>query len=220
MVFRAVKLNPERTIKFKVADYKRGVRDSGSLFTRETLRGGPVEPRDIVEAYINTNRALFNVKKNFMKDLDAAKTLGISRRAYNDNVDISLRERYAIESGEFRPYVPSMNIQRAFADNASKIGVSNPYRSAASTINSIRRELSRLSLDSPEFPVINNPLMPSIMDQRTIPDLPSVEAEVGKGTIQNTGQVNAASMFPFGGGNIPYNRLTTQQKIDILFGQG
>ena len=223
--FRAVKLNPERTIKFKVADYKKGVRDSGSLFTRETLRGGPIEPRDIVEAYINTNRALFNVKKNFMKDLDAAKTLGISRRAYNDNVDISLRERYAIESGEFRPYVPSMNIQRAFADNASKIGVSNPYRSAASAINSIRRELSRLSLDSPEFPVINNPLMPSIMDQRTIPDLPSLDAnlvgaEVGKGTIQNTGQVNAASMFPFGGGNIPYNRLTTQQKIDILFGQG
>jgi hypothetical protein len=61
------------------------------------------------------------------------------------------------------------------------------------------------------------------MDQRTIPDLPSLDtnlvgAEVGKGTIQNRGQVNAASMFPFGGGNIPYNQLTTQQKIDILFG--
>jgi hypothetical protein len=227
--FRAVNLNPERTIKFKVADYKRGVRDSGSLFTRETLRGGPIEPREIVEAYINTNRALFNVKKNFMKDLDAAKTLGISRRAYNDNVDISVTERSAIERGMFRPYYPSLNIQRAFADNASKIGVTNPMITASRVINSIRRQLFGLSLDAPEFPNITNPLMPSIMDQRTIPNietgalnLPSVDANlVGKGTIQNTGQVNAASMIPqFGGGNIPYNQLTTQQKLDILFGQG
>ena len=80
--FRAVKLNPERTIKFKVADYKKGVRDSGSLFTREALKGGPIEPREIVEAYINANRALFGVKKNFSQDLNAARILGISEEAY------------------------------------------------------------------------------------------------------------------------------------------
>ena len=73
--FRAVNINPERTIKFKVADYKQGVRQSGSLFTRESLRGGPIEPREIVDAYINANRALFNVKKKLMLVLDAAKTL-------------------------------------------------------------------------------------------------------------------------------------------------
>ena len=39
------------------------------------------------------------------------------------------------------------------------------------------------------------------------------------GIIQNRGQVNAASMFPFGNRNIPLNQLTTQQKIDILFGR-
>ena len=55
--FRAVNINPARTIKFKVADYKKGVRHSGSLFTRETLRGGPIEAREIVDAYINANRA-------------------------------------------------------------------------------------------------------------------------------------------------------------------
>jgi hypothetical protein len=51
---------------------------------------------------------------------------------------------------------------------------------------------------------------------------PAVNANVvGKGTIQNRGQVNAASMIPqFGGGNIPFNQLTTQQKLDILFGKG
>jgi len=212
--FRAVKLNPERTIKFKVADYKKGVRDSGSLFTRETLKGGPIEPREIVEAYINANRALFNVKKNFMQDLDAAQILGISEEAYDANVDISSRERAAIEEGVFRPYTPSVNIRQAFAENAAKIGESNPYESAADTISSIRDQLSNLSLNAAEFPVIDNPLMPSIMDQQTIPNiqtgalnLPSVSAN----TVTNQG------------GNIPYNQMTDVQKsayYNQLFGRG
>jgi hypothetical protein len=47
-----------------------------------------------------------------------------------------------------------------------------------------------------------------------------VGAPVERGVIQNRGQVNAASMIPqFGGGNIPFNQLTTQQKLDILFGR-
>ena len=209
--FRAVKLNPERTIKFKVADYKKGVRDSGSLFTRETLKGGPIEPREIVEAYINANRALFNVKKNFMQDLDAAQILGISDEAYRANVDISSRERAAIEQGIFRPYTPSMNIRQAFAENAAAIGQANPYDSAAATISSIRNQLSGLSLNAPEFPVINNPLMPSIMDQRTLPN-------INTGTPMNLPSVSA-NVVGAQGGNIPYNQLTSSQKLDILFGR-
>jgi hypothetical protein len=209
--FRAVKLNPERTIKFKVADYKKGVRDSGSLFTRETLKGGPIEPREIVEAYINANRALFNVKKNFMQDLDAAQILGISDEAYRANVDISSRERLAIEQGIFRPYTPSLNIRQAFAENAAKIGVANPYESAADVISSIRQQLSGLSLNAAEFPVINNPLMPSIMDQRMLPN-------INTGTPLNLPSVSA-NVVGAQTGNTPYNQMTSQQKLNILFGR-
>ena len=210
--FRAVKLNPERTIKFKVADYKKGVRDSGSLFTRETLKGGPIEPREIVEAYINANRALFNVKKNFMQDLDAAQTLGISDEAYRSNVDISIREKAAIEQGIFRPYTPSMNIRQAFAENAKAIGQRNPFETASSVIDSIRDELSNLSLNDAEFPIIDNPLMPSIMDQQTLPN-------INTGTPLNLPSVSA-NVVGAQTGNIPYNQLTSTQKLDILFGKG
>ena len=65
--FRAVKVNPERAMNFKVADYQKGVRDSRSLFTRVALKGGPIEPREIVDAYINANRALFGCKENFKR---------------------------------------------------------------------------------------------------------------------------------------------------------
>ena len=76
--FRAVQVDPGRTMKYKVADYQQGVRKSGSLFTRVTLKGGPIEPREIVDAYINANRSLFGVKKDLKLDMDAARTLGIS----------------------------------------------------------------------------------------------------------------------------------------------
>ena len=80
-------------LNLKSRTIKKGVRDSGSLFTREALKGGPIETREIVEAYINANRALFGVKKNFSQDLNAARILGISEEAYEANVDISNLEK-------------------------------------------------------------------------------------------------------------------------------
>ena len=208
--FRAVNIDPDRTIKFKVSEYKKGVRDSGSLFTRETLKGGPIEPKEIVDAYINANRALFNVKKNFSQDLEAAKILGISDEAYNNNLDISGAEKNAIENGVFRPYVPSIRVRLAFAENASEIGESNPYDNAADAINSIRDQLQGVSLSDPEFPLIDNPLVPMNLGT-TIPNiqtgalnLPSVSAN----TLTNQGGTNQ------------FSNLTTNQKIDILFGKG
>ena len=67
--FRAVNVNPERAINFKIADYQKGVRESRQLFTREALRGGPIEARDIVDSYLNANRALFDVRKILKKIL-------------------------------------------------------------------------------------------------------------------------------------------------------
>ena len=73
--FRGVEVNPDRTLKFKVADYQKGVRQSGALFTRNALRGGPISPSEVVDSYINANRALFGVKKNLKQDMDAARII-------------------------------------------------------------------------------------------------------------------------------------------------
>ena len=79
--FRAVNVNPERAMNFKVADFQKGVRDSRSLFTRVALKGGPIEPRDVVDAYINANRALFDVKKT-LKRHGCCKILNISETGF------------------------------------------------------------------------------------------------------------------------------------------
>ena len=118
--FRSVKVNPDRTLKYKVADYQRGVRESRQLFTREALKGGPVEPNEIVDAYINANRALFAVRKNFKSDVDAARVLGITQSGLRNSTDrLSNVEIASIDNNIFRPINISPEIRQAFAENAA-----------------------------------------------------------------------------------------------------
>ena len=206
--FRAVAANPGRTMKYKVAGYSSGVRKSGSLFTRVALKGGPIEPREIVDAYINANRSLFQVKKDLKLDMDAARVLGISDEDYENALDrVSGVEQNAIDEGVFRPYTISANIEEAFQLNADKIGIANPLDAAYDIISDIESQLSDASLDD-LFPDISNPLTPRIMEPQTITQ---------PGTLNMPG-VNPQA-FTNQGGNIPYNNLTSQQKLDILFGR-
>jgi len=206
--FRAVNVNPDRAMNFKVANYQKGVRDSRSLFTRVALKGGPIEPREIVDAYINANRALFDVKKELKGDMDAARLLNISNEGFYGALDrISNIEISAIDNNLFRPYSLSLEVQRAMAENASKIGVSNPFLDAAEAIANLQADFASLSLELSEFPVFANPLQPIMQDTPLGPttlNLPSINNEVVSAQVQGSN----------------FNNLTTQQKLDLLFGRG
>ena len=156
--FRTVAVNPDRTLKYKVADYQRGVRESRQLFTREALRGGVVQPFEIVDAYLNANRALFGVRKNFKLDLDAARTLGITQSGFNSATDrLSGVEVGAINNNIFRPINISAEIKQAFAENAAKIGEVNPFLSAQVVLANIQQQLANTSLLDPDFPFHRKP---------------------------------------------------------------
>ena len=206
--FRSVNVNPERTLKFKVADYQRGVRESRQLFTREALRGGPVQPYEIVNSYLNANRALFGVRKNFKLDLDAARTLGITQSGLRQSTDrLSAVEVGAIDNNIFRPINISPDIQQAFAENAARIGEVNPFISAQAVIANIQQQLSSTSLLESEFPLFENPLLPSAQETPVTPNtlnLPAPDTAI----LANSGT---------GSG---FNNLTTAQKLEILFGRG
>ena len=206
--FRAVSVNPGRTMNFKVAEFQQGIRESRSLFTRATLKGGPIEGREIVDAYLNANRAMFNVKKNLKKDIEAAELLNIGEPLLRDSLSrVSALEANSIRDGKFRPYAISLDVQRSFAENAAAIGEANPLREALPIINDLRNELSRLSLDLPELPTLENPLMPIMQDTPLTPtslNLPQVDGSA----LQN--QVNGGQ----------FSSLSNKQKFDILFPNG
>ena len=206
--FRAVNINPGRTMNFKVAEFQQGIRDSRSLFTRVTLKGGPIEPREIVDAYLNANRAMFGVKKNLRADINAAKLLNLSDIGLRDSLDrVSNVEANSIINGVYRPYTISADVQRSFAENAAAIGMANPLNEALPVINDLRNQLMTFSLDLPELPTLENPLLPIMQDTPLTPtslNLPGVNAESVAAQVQG-GQFSA---------------LTNKQKFDLLFPNG
>ena len=204
--FRAVKVNPDRAMNFKVADFQKNVRDSRSLFTRVALKGGPIEPREVVNAYINANRALFDAKKTLKGDMDAARLLNISENGFYGALDrVSNKEINAIENNVFLPYKVSKEVRDAFADNSERIGVANPFDIAADAIADLEGQFADLSLNLPEFPAFANPLEPIMQDTPLGPttlNLPNIDANAVSAQVQGSN----------------YNNLTTQQKLDLLFG--
>ena len=195
-------------MNFKVADFQRGVRNSRSLFTRVALKGGPIEPKEVVDAYINANRALFDVKKTLKGDMDAARLLNISEIGFDNALDrVSNIEVNNIDQNIFTPYSLSAEVISAMSDNAAKIGVRDPLEVAGEVIANLEAQFNNVSLTLPEFPVFANPLQPIMQDTPLGPttlNLPSINNEVVSAQVQ--------------GGN--FNNLTTQQKLDLLFGRG
>jgi hypothetical protein len=195
-------------MNFKVADYQKGVRDSRGLFTRVSLKGGPIEPREVVDAYLNANRALFDVRKNLKGDMDAARLLNISEEGFVGSLGrLSRREVGAIDQNIFVPLTISNNVKKEFALNAEKLGVENPLVDAIDTIGDMVNKLSQFSLTLPELPTLENPLMPIMQDTPITPtslNLPQVDGSA----LQN--QVSGGS----------FSSLSNRQKFDILFPNG
>ena len=205
---RRVEVNPEKGLTYKVTDYKKGIRASRNIFTRRTLKGGQVTPEEVVDAYIDSNRALFEINRNMYKDIQAAQTLGLGEGKIED-IMIKRGERNAFNSlidGEFRPYKMSNDVEQIFQINAERLGVGNPLDSALDVIDNIYEILSQTPTSLDVFPNLPNPFRQSI-----IPNL----GPVNQGNIP--ANVQSAPGF-VGQQNItlPYNQLTQEQKLDRI----
>ena len=94
------------------------------------------------------------------------------------------------------------------------MGVPNPLYKAYAALEKIDNQLSTLTLDE-LFPDIQNPLVPMGLGMPfTTPG----------GDTNALSSLNLPGVNPQAvtnrGGNINYNQLTTEQKIDRLFGRG
>jgi len=150
--FRAVKLDPIKSMGFKLADYQRGIREARRLFTggdEGLLKGGPKTPKQVLDRFIAANKAKFLVQQNLRKDLKAAQILGTNRRKIEDEFnERQLRRVYFdIDRGLFVPYKPSENIEREFDQIAQRIGQPNPYRIIYPAIRSFISRARGLRLD-------------------------------------------------------------------------
>jgi hypothetical protein len=149
--YRAVKVDPIKSLGFKLADYQRGIRESRQLFTggeESLLKGGPRTPNDVIERFLASNKARFLTIKNLKKDIDAAETLGTnSSLILREFSDRQLNNDYrTIKNNRFTPYVPSANILRELEQISQRTGTPNPFTEALGTIQQLTRTLSSIPL--------------------------------------------------------------------------
>ena len=205
---RAVEIDPENSIRYKVADYARGSRNSKALFTRTMLKGGPVTPEEIFDAYINANRALFRVQKRMSNDIKAAQTLGLSDdQLYNEVAERIGGPNFRYLSEDlFRPMKISLGSLIGFQEIADELGIVNPIDAVIDTIEELRSSLSEYSLSNEAIPNINNPFknLPK-------PDLgPAAQGNIPNNVANSAGFVGQQNV------TLPYNSLTQEQKLDRI----
>jgi hypothetical protein len=156
---RSIKVDPAKSINFKITNYKEGIRNSRSLFTSETLKGGPISSKEIVDAYINANRATFETRRELYKDVEAAKILGmnedsIAEKMKNRGESVTYRN---ISQGIFKPLDISKDVKDLFRIRAEELGLPNTFEQSQDVIDAIREFLSNVPLSQGDFPDIENP---------------------------------------------------------------
>lgn len=169
---RAVEVNPLRAMDFKIADFRTGINNARREFTGPTLRG-PVDPATIVDRYKVASEALYKVQEKMHRDYLAARTLGTPVTTldlkFADRIsDVQLQ---AIKRGVFKPFIPSENIEKAFADNARAVGQPDPYQRVKILINRLIKLYDGMPLGL-ELPDSNNPFRQSIIGQIPIGQSP------------------------------------------------
>ena len=152
MGLRPIEVDPLESMGFKIAEYQEGIRNARREFTGGkfgVLKGGRVTPNEIIERYLASNKARFDVQKEMYKNIDAAGLLGTRnidlRREFKDR-QLSDRTFNKLQRGKFDPYYPSLDIQARFREIARNLGDQNPFIIAAPTLRQMRRDFNSLNL--------------------------------------------------------------------------
>ena len=180
--FRGVDIKPLDSMGFKISNFQSGIRDARREFTGGAfgvLSGGRKTPNDVIERYIASNRARFNVQKEMYRDIKAAQTLGVAtnrlRQEFTDR-QISPKTYASLDKARFSPYFPSEDIQNRFAEIARNIGAVNPFLIALPTLNNLRFQFNNLRLDT-NFNEFINPA-DFLLEEIQTPPLPRTGAPI------------------------------------------
>jgi len=152
MGLRAIKINPIKSMGFKIAQYQTGIRNARREFTGGMfglLKGGPVSEADVIERYIASNRARFEVQRDMYKNIQAAEILGETpfdiRRTFEER-QISSKSFNNLNQGKFDPYFPSKDILRKFREIAAGIDEEDAFAAASGDVRDLLQGFRQLNL--------------------------------------------------------------------------
>jgi hypothetical protein len=114
-----------------------------------------------------------------------------------------------VTNGIFRPLNISDKVIKAFADNARKLGLPNPFEEAADVLFNIKDQLARVPLTQESIPEIINPF--ANLPEPTLGPVGQLPPVV---TGADPAVMTANQRLIPG----DFNSLTQAQKYEILFG--
>ena len=146
--FRGIKVNPEKSMAFKLFEYQKAISDSRKLFTGEIDVTEMRTANDVINRYYTANKKIFENRKKLLNTIENAEIVGLppfkTREIFEKR---GLQSDYdEIISGTFDPFFPSERIQEVFAENARKGNVSNVFFEAESTLRAMEAVMNTLTL--------------------------------------------------------------------------
>jgi len=151
--YRPVPIDPARSLDFKMSGYQRSIRNARREFNAKLLRGDPVSAQDVIDRYIIANKAKWESMKDMSLDLTAGQILGVSGDdLFSVLQRISKKDSVALIDNQFIPFTISPNIQKVFEENARKLGIADPYRTAEEAIKALQGIMEEISLSAAEWP--------------------------------------------------------------------
>ena len=154
---RAIKMDPVKSLNYKINEFKEGLRKTRSLFTGTVLKGGPIKPETIIERYYVANQQRFKKFQEMKRKIEAAKIL----KATNNQLDDLFKKRQElknydiIRANEFTPFtitektleefdLQEEKIRDTFNDVSIPIGLDNR---TYNTLIKMERKMDGLRLD-------------------------------------------------------------------------
>ena len=146
--FRGIKVDPEKSLGFKLFEYQKAVSDSRKLFTGEIDVTEMKTAKDVIERYYTANKSIFDARKKMLNTIDNAKTVGLSPvKAYEIFEKRGLKGEYdELTAGVFDPFFPSERIQQVFEDNARRGNVANVFFEAEPTLRAMEAVMNTFTL--------------------------------------------------------------------------
>ena len=146
--FRGIKIDPEKSLGFKLFEYQKAISDSRKLFTGEVDPTEMKTAKDVIERYFIANKQMFNARKKMLNTINNAETLGTAPDRVVDIFDKRgiAREYDTLKSGTFNPFFPSKKLQQRFEDLAQRGGISNVFLEAEPMLRAMDAAMSSLTL--------------------------------------------------------------------------
>ena len=173
--FRKVPLNLEKTLNFRIQEFKRDTRNERNLIFADTRSGDPVKDDNIIiKQFVKANRQRYETYSKMRRLYDAVKVLGMrDNKIAEEFVDRNATKLYGfIEDNKFEPFGVSTDVIAAYAKESEEKGIPNPLnKRVLKKLEKMRKDMFKLKLNQDFNIDVEKYLLPEA-DTSMMPPLP------------------------------------------------